>query len=263
MHGSPGRGDPSGGLGHLVDVRGQLVELGVDRALHQPLHRAALDPLHDPAAALRLVREGDRHPGRAGAGVGQLDPRRPRLRRELQPGRHDLLRHPLDDLALRGARRGGAAALQPARDADERRPGAGRRRAGDDVGDVADPAVGGEDGEGLPDPPAREGDLAAAARRRHEAIFHLPPTETSNSTWLTSGRRREKLCTSGWPPLSCTVVRTTSNGEPATTSSSSASSGAAMPTSTTIRACARSAAYSRRRYSYSEPWVRSASAAFG
>ena len=172
---------------------------------------------------------------------------------------------PGDDLAARRPR-GGLGSVEPARCADERRPDVGalrrsrrarRRRRRPRSRARAPP------GRARP----RRG--AAGPRGRRLALVpgprpcQRPPTETSNSTWLTSGRRREKLCTSGRPPLSRTVVRTTSRGEPATIRSRSASSGAAVPTSTTIRACARSAAYSRRRKSYSEPWLKSSSAARG
>ena len=70
---------------------------------------------------------GHGHPGAAVVGVGELDPRRPGLRREHAAGWSPAVGGvPLDDLALRraGRRRG---PVEPAGRADERRPDAGRR----------------------------------------------------------------------------------------------------------------------------------------
>src|SRR3712207_8080857 len=55
--------------------------------------------LHD--ALPIFVPDRDGHPGAAVGRAGELDPRRPRLRRQPQPRGHEPRRVPLDDLALR------------------------------------------------------------------------------------------------------------------------------------------------------------------
>ena len=157
-----------------------------------------------------------------------------------------------------GAPAGGAAAVEPARGADERRPDAGaaarsrprrrrrRRRS----------RARGRRGRARPRR-AVCGHLAdAAAGRRRSAISGRRPRPRTRpgSRRAAAGRSCARADGRRCRGRSC---GRRAAGSPATTRSRSASSGAAVPTSTTIRACARSASYSRRRNSYSEPWLKS------
>ena len=164
-----------------------------------------------------------------------------------------------------GAPAAGRTAVEPARRAHERRPDAGRRGFGaDDVGDVADGAVGLQDGEGAPHLGPRLRDLADAARAggavSHRCGCPRRPRTRPGSRRGAAGRSCAPAAARCCPGRSCgrraAATRRRSR-------SRSASSGAAVPTSTTIRACARSAWYSRRRNSYSEPLLKSSSAARG
>ena len=86
----------------------------------------------------------------------------------------------------------GRPAVEPARGAHERRPDAGGAGAvPDHVGDVADGAVGLEHGQGAPDLGAAPRGTSRTPLQVVSADHQRLPTETSNSTWLTSGRSRE------------------------------------------------------------------------